>query len=86
MKIIFSKHALEDKFKILSEHNFDLKQKDIIEVIKNPDHLDRESDKPKVIASKEIDEKHILRVVYKLEDGIIKIITFYPAEKGRYYK
>lgn len=86
MKIIFSRHALEDKFKILLAHNFNLKQKDVIEVIKNPDHLDRESDKPKIIASKEIDKKHILRVVYKLESDIIKVITFYPAEKGRYYK
>ncbi len=85
MKIVFSKHALVDKFRILSQHNFHLKEIDIIKVVKNPDHLDFKSDKPKIIASKEIDTNHILRVVYKLENDIIKIITFYPAEKGRYY-
>lgn len=85
MKIVFSRHALEDKFSELAEHDFKVSQNDIIKVVKKPEHLDKESDKPNIIASKEIDSKHILRVVYKIEGGIIKIITFYPAEKGRYY-
>lgn len=85
MKIIFTKHAAIDKFVKLSEHRFNLSKKDIKKVIKNPDHIDTESDKPKIIISKNFDEGHILRVVYKLEGGIIKVITFYPAEKGRYY-
>lgn len=85
MKIIFSSHALRDKFPLLRKHGFNLTRKDIKTIVKNPDHLDETSDYPKIIASKDFDERHILRVVYKLEDGIIKIITFYPAEKGRYY-
>ena len=86
MKIVFSRHAEVDKFKELANHRFHLTRKQVIGVIKNPEHEDKISDEPKVIASKSIDNKHVLRVVYKYEfGGIIKIITFYPAEKGRYY-
>lgn len=85
MKIVFSKHALIDKFARLKAHNFNLTQDDVISVIKNPEHIDKESDYPKIIASKSFNSKHIIRVVYRLDGGIIKIITFYPAEKGRYY-
>ena len=85
VKIIFSGHALRDKFPILKKRGFDLNKQQVLSVIKKPDHTDRISDYPKVIASGSLDEKHILRVVYKLDNGIIKVITFYPAEKGRYY-
>lgn len=85
MKIILSKHIIQDKIPILKSRGFFVTEKQIKAVLQNPDHVDKESDKPKLIASKGIDEKHILRVVYKIEDGIIKAITTYPAEKGRYY-
>ncbi|OGC52071.1 hypothetical protein A2982_02525 [candidate division WWE3 bacterium RIFCSPLOWO2_01_FULL_39_13] len=85
MKIIFGKHAKKDKFPMLAKHRFYLTEEDVIKVIKESEHEDKETDKPNIIASKSFDEKHILRVVYKKEDDIIKIITFYPAEKGRYY-
>ena len=85
MKIIYTKHAAVDKFNMLKKHKFKVDKGFIDNVIKNPDHEDKESDKPKIIASKQIDPKHVLRVVYKQEGDIITIITFYPAEKGRYY-
>ena len=86
MKIVFSRHAELDKFKKLAEHNFYLTKSQVIDVVKNPEHEDKVSDTPKIISSKTIDDRHVLRVVYKHEiGGIIKIITFYPAEKGRYY-
>ena len=85
MKIILSKHAKEDKFPILAKHNFYVSEEIIVGVINNPDHRDKTSDKQNVIASKELDETHILRVVYRQDGDIIKVITFYPAEKGRYY-
>lgn len=85
MRIVFTKHAETDKFKELSDHNFPLKKTQVIDVIKNPEHEDTISDAPKIIASKNLDDKHILRVVYKYEHGIIKVVTFYPSEKGRYY-
>ncbi len=85
MKISFTKHAQVDKFALLKKHKFMISRKIIKEVIKNPDHIDEESDAPRIIASKSIDAKHVLRVVYKREGDIITVITFYPAEKGRYY-
>lgn len=85
MKIVFTKHASVDKVAMLKKHNFTSSKAFIKETIKNPDHEDKESDFPKIIASKSIDAKHVLRVVYKKEDDIITVITFYPAPKGRYY-
>ena len=32
-----------------------------------------------------VDDKHIIRVVINRAGGIITVITFYPARKGRYY-
>lgn len=85
MKIILSRHAKEDKFPILAKHNFQVSEETVIDVVNKPDHEDKTSDQPNVIASKELDESHILRVVYRKDGAIIRIITFYPAEKGRYY-
>lgn len=84
-KIAFTKHAL-NKINILKSHGFTLSKKKIIETLLAYDNLDKISDEPNLIVSKSFDDKHILRVVYKIEDDIIKIITFYPAEKGRYYQ
>ena len=88
MKFIFTKHAAVDKLTMLKRHKFKTKitQRIIKDIIHNPEDEDKESDEPNIIASKTIDEKHILRVVYRKESDIIWIITFYPAEKGRYYE
>lgn len=85
MKIQFTRHAAVDKFAILRKHKFKATKRLIRDIINNPDHEDKVSDAPKIIASKSINPTHILRVVYKKEDDIITVITFYPAEKGRYY-
>lgn len=88
MRFIFTRHAAIDKFLLLKKHKFksSVAKQFIKKVILNPEHLDKTSDEPNYIASKSIDENHILRVVYKKEFDIIKVITFYPAEKGRYYE
>lgn len=44
----------------------------------NPDSVDY-SRLPLLIAQKKIDNAHVLRVVYKEECEIMKIITFYPG-------
>lgn len=72
MKIIISKHIVKDKIPLLRKHGFTVTQYQIKDLIKNPEHIDRESDAPKIIVSREFDEKHILRVVYKIQDGISK--------------
>lgn len=85
MKIVYTKHASVDKFAVLKKHKFKVTKEIIEKVIKEPEHEDKNFYPPKIIASKSIDEKHILRVVYRKERDIITLITFYPAEKGRYY-
>lgn len=85
MKIIFTRHASVDKVAMLKKHNFISSKKFIKDVIRNPENEDKETDFPKIIASKSLDEKHVLRVVYKKEGDIMTVITFYPAPKGRYY-
>ncbi len=78
-------HIIRDKIPLLEKQGFKITLKKIEDVVMNPDHKDEVTDAPKIIVSKEYDEKHVLRVVYKIEGGIIKTITVYPAEKGRYY-
>ena len=84
MKIIFTRHALS-KFEIFAACGVKIGRKNVESAIKQPENLDFESDYPKMIASTNFNSKHVIRVVYKREDDIIKVITFYPAEKGRYY-
>ena len=81
--IRFTKHAKE-KFEILAKHGVNLSQDQIIEAINNPDLVDEETRYPLLIAQSELDEEHILRVVYRYEEGIILIITFYPGRKKQY--
>jgi len=39
-----------------------------------------------LIAQRKIDRDYVLRVVYKQEFGIIKVITFYPGRRKQYEK
>lgn len=86
MKFIYTRHSSIDKFAMLEKHKFPttITRKIIENIVINPEHKEIRANQ--VIASKTIDSKHILRVVYRQEDDIILIITFYPAEKGRYYQ
>lgn len=88
MKIVFTKHAAIDKFAMLKKHKFKIRvtKRLIREIIRNPDHEERTYGPPQFIASKTIDSRHVLRIVYRQEDDIILVITYYPAEKGRYYE
>ena len=85
MKIVFTKHTI-GKFDKFREDGIVIPKSEVDRVIKHPDHVDKESDKPKIIASKTFNSRLILRVVYKVEGGIITVITFYLAKKGRYYE
>lgn len=84
MHIVFTRHS-EKKLKDLKKLGLTIKKSFVKNVLKNPLHVDYESDPPKKIASGKFGEKHILRVVFREENGIIIVITFYPAKKGRYF-
>ena len=82
--IIFTKHAL-DKFEVLERHGVKINKEQVIATIEAPDLIDN-SRLPLLIAQSDLDETHVLRVVFKKEDDIIKIITFYPGRKSQYEK
>jgi len=83
MDIIFTKHA-DKKLKDLKILGVLITKKQILAVLKNPMQTDIQSDAPNSIAIGNFDTDHVLRVVYRNEDGILRVITFYPARKGRY--
>lgn len=85
MRIVFTKHARK-KFADLAKIGVKVLRKDVITTIKDAEHIDIESEAPKIISSRPTDKRHILRVVFKIENDIITVITFYPARKGRYYE
>lgn len=80
--IYFTKHA-DDKFDILAKHEFYVSKKQVLETINDPDNIDY-SRHPLLIAQKKLDKDHVLRVVYKKEDSLIKVITFYPGRSKKY--
>ena len=82
--IIFTKHA-ESKFEILKRHGFLISKNQIIKTVEKPELIDK-SRHPLLIAQRKIDKDRVLRVVYKKEFGVIKIITFYPGRRKQYEK
>ncbi|MBI2611662.1 DUF4258 domain-containing protein [Candidatus Gottesmanbacteria bacterium] len=83
MRILYTKHASR-KF---SEERY-VKQlkitKSVVKnIIKNPDIID-DTRGEKITAIGKIDLNHSLIVVYKIVENAARIITFYPAERGRY--
>jgi len=80
MRIIFTKYAIK-KLVILKEHEFTTTRDAIQDVVENPDSFDLELDPPKIIVKRNNTETHDLRVVYLVESDIIKVVSFYPAEK-----
>lgn len=80
--ITFTKHALK-KFEVLARHQFSLTKTQVQETVEQPDLID-ESRLPLLIAQRSIDPEHVLRVVYRQEENVKVIITFYPGRKSQY--
>jgi len=79
----FTRYA-SNKFTVLQEHAFFVSRDAIIDVVENPEETD-ESKAPLYSAQKTINGRH-LKVVYKKEGGVAKIITFYPIRKKSHEK
>ena len=84
MKIVFTNHA-EKKLKDLEKLGVNVTKTLIKNVLEDPLHVDGKSNPPKKIVSGKLGEKHLLRIVFREENDIIIVITFYPAKKGRYF-
>lgn len=84
MSLLFTKHA-EEKFALLKKHSFLVSKEQVTDTVTRPDIVDH-SRLPLLIAQKEIDDSHVLRVVYRKEGNMKIIITFYPGRKSSYEK
>ncbi len=81
MKIVFTSHA-EDKIKTKEAKLLSIYKEKILEILKKPNLVDKSINPHKSIGG--LNSELSLVIVWKMENGIIKIITFYPAKKGRY--
>lgn len=79
--IRYTRHARE-KFDLLERHGFPITAEQVENTVTRPDRLFPEGDK--LIARARISDTHVLRVVYREEEGERVVITFYPGRRARY--
>jgi len=84
MEVYFTKHA-SAKFGVLRRHGVKISRNKVVRTVKSPDTIDR-SRLPLLIAQSNLDKSHVLRVVYKKDENLIIVITFYPGRKSQYEK
>lgn len=82
MKVRFTRHAKE-KFHLMRMAEFKLSEKEIISIINKPLKSEAKSDGT-IIATQIFDKKHVIRVVYKVEDDIL--LSILEGEKHMKYK
>lgn len=68
---------------MLGRHRFLITKDQVVDAVERPDLID-ESRLPLLIAQRSIDPEHVLRVVYRQEENVKVIITFYPGRKSQY--
>lgn len=81
MKIIFTIHVY-DKLKESEAKKLGITVKHLREVLNNPVVVDKVANPHHSIGK--FTEELSLSVIWKVENSYIKVITFYPAGKGRY--
>jgi hypothetical protein len=82
MKYFFTKHSKE-KLVLMRKYGFLITRKKVKDTIKYPLKTESKSDGT-IIASSEIDTHLLVRVVYRIENDIIIIITCYPGRRKQY--
>ena len=81
-KYVYTVHA-EEKLKSQEARKLRITKKRIQRIVEKPIAIDA-SEKTVMIAIGKLSRTLSLAVVYKKVGDAIRIITFYPAEKGRY--
>lgn len=81
MAIKYTKH-IYDKLKLKEIIKLRINLETIAKVLNNPTVVDKSIEPYQSIGK--ISKQLSLSVIWKMEGGIIKVITFYPARKGRY--
>ena len=80
-KILFKRHARE-KFELAKHYGFKINTKKVTETINKPMRLDQKE--AQYFATRAIDSKYALRVVYEKRKDYLLVITFYPVRRERY--
>ncbi len=83
-EIRFSNHALL-KFKVLEAHGIIINEEFVKNTILYPDRIEK-GYKGRIIAQKQLDNEHVIRVIYEEFPDCIIVITFYPGRRDRYEK
>jgi len=78
---VFTKHARE-KFDLVRHYGFEVGERKVLETVRNPSRLDQKY--VQYFATKPIDAKYALRVVYEKRKDYLLVITFYPVRRERY--
>ncbi len=80
-KFFYTRHA-EDKLQEIEAKKFQISKNKLEVIIEKPQVLQDVQQVKRAMGK--LDSTHSLCVIYKQELDAIKIITFFPAEKGRY--
>ena len=80
-RITFTKHATE-KFDVLRNYGFEVQRKQIVQTILDPESFHERGNQ--FFATRAIDSKHAVRVVYEKRKDYLVVITFYPVRRKRY--
>ena len=80
--IRFTSYA-RTKFVFLREHGFQLNQDAVLKTILEPEAVSR-SHLGRWVAQRQLNDRHLLRVIYEEWPHERLVITFYPARRSRY--
>lgn len=83
MKIIFTKHVLEEKMPLLQSLNWNITKAKIRQSIERPKWRGM-TKYGQLTALVLVDKNHILRIIFEEEGGIIRVITIHIARRGTY--
>ena len=80
----YTRHA-RDKFELLARYGVNVSPTIVEDTIRNPDMtVPDPSGGGRTIAQRRISDRHVLRVVYRREEHVAVVITFYPGRRNRY--
>ena len=82
MAVELSEHAVQ-KLKILRRHRVRVSRKLVEDAVSKPDRVVPGAG-GRQIAERSLDEDHVVRVVFIRKGGYVRVITTYPARRGRY--
>lgn len=82
MRITYTHHARE-KFQVLARHGFSVREDQVEATVLNPETL-AEQPGGRFLAQRVVTDRHVLRVIYRVENDAAIVITFYPGYRGRY--